>query len=172
MYFGTGGVPDAEDADVIIHEYTHGINYFLAPNTVDGNERLAVEEANCDFMACQYSKAISNYNWRWVFNWDGHNQYWSGRDANSSNVYPKDLSTDFYTSSLIWSSMLNDLSDDLGREIITRILFNSIYSYANNMSMQDAANLLVQSDSILFGNAHFNILKTKVGSKRIFCNRN
>lgn len=168
LYFGTGGVPDAEDADVIIHEYTHGINYFLAPNTVDGNERLAVEEANCDFMACQYSKAISNYNWRWVFNWDGHNQYWSGRDANSSNVYPKDLSTDFYTSSLIWSSMLNDLSDDLGREIITRMLFNSIYSYANNMSMQDAANLLVQSDSILFGNAHFNILKPRLVQRGFF----
>lgn len=168
LYFGTGGVPDAEDADVIIHEYTHGINYFLAPNTVDGNERLAVEEANCDFMACQYSKAISNYNWRWVFNWDGHNQYWSGRDANSPNVYPQDLSTDFYTSSLIWSSMLNDLSDDLGREIITKLLFNSIYSYANNMSMQDAANLLIQSDSILFGYAHFNILKPRLVQRGFF----
>jgi len=162
LYYGTGGVPDAEDADVIIHEYTHGINYFLAPNTVNGNERLAIEEANCDFMACQYSKAISSYNWRWVFNWDGHNEFWSGRDANSTNVYPKDLSGDFYTSSLIWSSMLNDLSEDLGRDIITRLLLNSVYSYGNNMTMQDAADLLIQTDSLLNGYAHFNILKPRM----------
>jgi hypothetical protein len=162
LYFGTGGVPDAEDADVIVHEYSHGINYFLAPNTVDGGERLAIEEANCDFMACQYSKSISNFNWKWVFNWDGHNDFWAGRDANSPNTYPKDLSTDFYTSSLIWSSMLNDLSEDLGRDIITRILLNSISSYANFMSMQDAANLLIQSDSMIYGYAHFNILKPRL----------
>jgi len=162
LYFGTGGVPDAEDADVIVHEYSHGINYFLAPNTVDGGERLAIEEANCDFMACQYSKSISDFNWKWVFNWDGHNDFWAGRDANSPNTYPKDLSSDFYTSSLIWSSMLNDLSEDLGRDIITRILINSISSYANFMTMQEAANLLIQSDSLLYGYAHFNILKPRL----------
>lgn len=162
LYFGTGGVPDAEDADVIVHEYSHGINYFLAPNSVDGSERLAIEEANCDFMACQYSKSISSFNWKWVFNWDGHNDFWSGRDANSPNTYPKDLSSDFYTSSLIWSSMLNDLSEDLGRDIITRILLNSISSYSNFMSMQDAATLLIQSDSMIYGYAHFNILKPRL----------
>jgi len=165
LYFGTGGVPDAEDADVIIHEYTHGINYFIAPNTTNGNERLAIEEANCDFMACQYSKAISTYKWREVFNWDGHNDYWDGRDANSPNIYPKDLNSDFYVSSLIWSSMLNDLSDDLGREVITKILLNSIYSYYSNMTMQTAAKLLMQSDSILYGYEHGVIMAQRLNAR-------
>jgi hypothetical protein len=165
LFFGTGGVPDAEDADVIIHEYTHGINYFIAPNTTNGNERLAVEEANCDFMACQYSKAISTFKWREVFNWDGHNDYWDGRNANSANTYPKDLSSDFYVSSLIWSSMLNDLSDDLGREVITKILLNSIYSYYPNMTMQTAAKLLMQSDSILYGYEHGVIMAQRLNAR-------
>lgn len=162
LFFGTGGVPDAEDADVIIHEYSHGIFYFISPNSLGSLQRLAIEEANSDFMACQYSRGISNYNWRWVFNWDGHNEFWSGRDANKPNVYPKDLSTDAYVSSAIWSSMLNDISEDLGREVSTKLLLNSIYSYFPEMNMQNAADLLMQADSILYGYAHAIELKTRL----------
>jgi hypothetical protein len=162
LFFGTGGVPDAEDADVIIHEYTHYLNYFVAPNTVNGNERLAVEEANCDFMACSYSKAISNYNWRRIFNWDGFNEYWGGRDGNSNATYPKDVSSDFYRTSLIWSSMLNDISEDIGRDVLTKLLFQSVYSYANNMSMQQAVNLLVQADSALYNYANLSKMRIRM----------
>ncbi|MBC7383520.1 MAG: T9SS type A sorting domain-containing protein [Bacteroidia bacterium] len=162
LFFGTGGVPDAEDADVIIHEYTHGIAYFIAPNTTGGNERLAVEEANCDFMACQYSKAISDYKWRQVFNWDGHNVYWDGRDANSANKYPKDLNSDFYKSSVIWSSMLNDLSLDMGRDVLTKILLQSIYNYADDITMQQAAEMLVAADSLMYGKMHYGSLKNRL----------
>ncbi len=162
LFFGTGGVPDAEDADVIIHEYTHGITYFIAPHTTSGNERLAFEEANCDFMACQYSKALSDFNWRLVFNWDGHNVYWDGRNANSPNKYPQDLDPDFYKSSVIWSSMLNDMSLDMGREVTTKILIASMYSYTENMTMQQAAELLVEADSLLYGKMHFWALKNRL----------
>jgi hypothetical protein len=165
LYFGTGGVPDAEDADVIIHEYTHYLNFYLAPNTINGNERLAVEEANCDFMACMHSKAVSNFNWRRIFNWDGFNEFWSGRDGNSANTYPKDLSTDFYRTSLIWSSMLNDISEDIGRDVLTRLLLQSVYSYANNLSMQQAINLLVQADSLLYNYGNLTELRANMEAR-------
>lgn len=162
LFFGTGGVPDAEDADVIIHEYTHGINYFIAPNTTNGSQRLALEEANCDVMACLYSKNISRFNWRQIFNWDGHNEYWDGRDGDTDKKYPNDISSDFYETSLIWSSMLNDLSEDIGRNAVTLLLFQTVYSYANNMTMQNAADLLVQADSLLFDKWHYPQLKTRL----------
>lgn len=165
LYFGTGGVPDAEDADVIIHEYTHYLNYYIAPNTINGNQRLAVEEANCDFMACMHSKAVSNFNWRRIFNWDGFNEFWSGRDGNSANTFPKDLSTDFYRTSLIWSSMLNDISEDIGRDVLTRLLLQSVYSYANNMSMQQAVNLLVQADSLLYNYGNLTELRANMEAR-------
>jgi hypothetical protein len=162
LLLGTGGVPDAEDADVIIHEYTHGLNWFIAPNTISGNQRLAVEEANCDVMACFHSKAMSDYNWRWIFNWDGHNEFWDGRDGNTDNKYPDDLSADFYYSSLIWSGMLNDIGEDVGRDVLTRLLFQSVYSYANNLNMQEAANLLLQADSLLYNKNHFTQLQLRM----------
>lgn len=165
LYFGTGGVPDAEDADVIIHEYSHGINYSIAPNSTNGLQRLAVEEANCDFMATQYSKAISDFKWRDVFNWDGHNVYWDGRNTNTTKKYPDDLSSDFYSSAEIWSSMLNDLSLDLGREVTTKILLGSIYFYTNGMNMQEAADLLVVADSLYYGRAHYEPLKVRLAER-------
>ncbi len=163
LYFGTGGVPDAEDADVIIHEYTHGITYFIAPHTTSGNERMAFEEGNCDFMACQYSKAVSNFNWRQVFNWDGHNGYWDGRNGDSPKKYPIDMTpSDYYSSSEIWSSMLNDVSLDMGRDVTTKLLVASIYSYTEDMSMQRAAELLVEADSLLYGKMHYWALKSRL----------
>ncbi len=165
LYFGTGGVPDAEDADVIIHEYTHGINHSISPNTTSGSERMALEEANCDFMACQYSKGFTEYNWRQVFNWDGHNEFWGGRNAESNKKYPTDVSSNFYSTSEIWSSMMNDLSLDLGREVATKVLFYSIYNYASGMGLQDAADLLVQTDSLFFNKAHFGPIKQRLAER-------
>ena len=162
LYFGTGGVPDAEDADVIVHEYSHAINYSIAPNSTNGLERLSFEEANCDFMATQYSKAISEFNWRKVFNWDGHNVYWDGRNTDTNKKYPSNVSSDYYSTSEIWSSMLNDLSLDLGREITTKLLLGSTYFYTNNMSMQDAADILVMTDSLLFSRAHYFPIKNRL----------
>lgn len=161
IYFGTGGVPDAEDADVIIHEYTHAIGYAIAPNTTTGSQRLAVEEANCDFMATQHSKFLSNFNWRKVFNWDGQNEFWNGRNTDNSKKYPDNISSDFYSSSEIWSGMLNDISNDIGRDVITQLLLNSIYFYNNNITMQQAADFLLIADSILFNFANHEALRNR-----------
>ena len=52
LYLGTGGVDDAEDADVIVHEYTH----FLSWNANQSNgsnatlERQAIDEGLCQFL--------------------------------------------------------------------------------------------------------------------------
>jgi hypothetical protein len=161
LFFGTGGVPDAEDADVIIHEYFHAVGYAIAPNTTSGNERLAVEEANCDFMATQHSRAATVFNWRWVFNWDGHNEFWDGRNTDNNKKYPTNISSDFYSSSEIWSGFLNDLSLDIGRDNVTKLLLNSMYFYTNNMSMQTACDLLFVADSILFENANHNAIRNR-----------
>jgi hypothetical protein len=165
LFFGIGGVPDPEDADVITHEYTHAVVFSIAPNSTDGPERLAFEEGNADFMATQYSKNISEFNWRWVFNFDGFP--WAGidsggRNCNSPAVYTPPLDADYYKNSQIWSSMLNDISLDVGRDVTTKLVLGSAYSYINNMTMQDAATLLVQADSVLYGKMHFVQVKRRL----------
>lgn len=159
VYFGTGGVPDAEDADVITHEYTHAMGDIIAPNSSDGTERMGIEEGGCDFMACQYSRELSEYNWRVVFNWDGHNEYWNGRDGNIAKLYAPENVTDYYKGAEIWCSMMNDMSIVIPADSMLKLYLNFMFQYSNNMSMMDGNLMLLQTDSLLFGNRYHNGLK-------------
>lgn len=155
LYFGVGGVDDAEDADVIIHEYGHFLSYNASPGSNLGSQRNSLDEALGDYVAASYSKAISLYKSDWVFNWDGHNEYWAGRVVNSSKVYPTDLSSSIYKNAEIWSSALMAIHDEIGRNAMDSLIFQTHFSYAANISMSDAATLLIDADSLLNHGAYY-----------------
>lgn len=155
LTFGEGGVDDGEDADVIIHEFSHAISHSAAPLTTTGTERMAIEEGNGDFLAASYSKAIDSYNWEQVYSWDGHNEFWNGRMVQSSKLYPMDLSGNFYQDAEIWSSTLMQIRDAIGKEVSEQILFESMFNYVPNMTMTMAAQLFIQADSLLNGGNHY-----------------
>ena len=158
LTFGEGGVDDAEDADVIIHEYGHAISHSAAPGTNSGFERQSLDEANGDYLAASYSRYLNPYKWENVFSWDGHNEFWPGRSVVSSKHYPEDIVGNIYEDAEIWSSTLMQIWTDLGREETDKILLESMYSYAKNISIADAAWLLVQSDSILNNGINYNTI--------------
>ena len=154
LNFGEGGVDDAEDADVIIHEYGHAISFACAQNTNNGVERNAIDEGLCDYFAASYSKSISAYHWFDIFNWDGHNEFWDGRTANSNKHYPGDVAGNLYLDAEIWSSTLMEIEADLGREICSQLLIESMFGYFDNMTMPEAAMLYLQADSALYSGLH------------------
>ena len=96
IYYGIGGVPDCEDADVCVHEWGHSISYTAAPESNYGLQRNSLDEGFGDYLAGSYSRSISTFNEYWVFNWDGHNEFWSGRILNTCRTYPDSLSTSIY----------------------------------------------------------------------------
>jgi hypothetical protein len=154
LQFGEGGVDDAEDADVIIHEFGHAIMHSAAPGTNNGTERRALDEAVGDYFASSYSRHISDYRWEDVFTWDGHNQYWNGRSSVSSDHYPEDLNNNLYTDADIWAATLMQIWGDIGREATDAIMIQAAYGFANNMTMRQAAELFVQADTILYDGIH------------------
>lgn len=154
LQFGEGGVDDAEDADVIIHEYGHAIMSSAAPGTNVGTERRALDEAIGDYFASSYSRAISDFRWEDVFTWDGHNQYWPGRSSVSTDHYPEDLNNNIYTDADIWAGTLMQIWGDIGRETTDAIMIQAGYSFSSNMTMRQAAELFVQADTILFNGVH------------------
>jgi len=155
LYFGTGGVDDAEDADVCVHEYSHFLSYSASPNSNVGAQREALDEAFCDYNAASYSRAINNFNWGWVYNWDGHNQYWIGRVVNSAKVYPTNLGSSIYRNGEIWSSMLMQLWSDIGKSVTDKLIFQTHYGYAQNIDFLAAANLLLQADQQFYNGAYY-----------------
>lgn len=149
LTFGTGGVDDAEDADVIIHEFGHAIYNSIAPNATNGIERAALEEAFGDYLASSYSRRQNAFNWHQVFNWDGHNEFWIGRIANSTKIYPNDINNNIYTDGELFNGALMEIWSLLGPEKCDQLVIESIFGHINNLTMQDAAKLIVYADDII-----------------------
>jgi len=164
IYFGVGGIPDAEDADVPTHEYSHFISYSACHNcSSSGIERLALDEATGDYFAASNSKAIDTFGWRKIFNWDGNNpsQSWYGRSCAINDIYPDALVTfqgDKYRIGQLWSSALIQIWDSIGRTKTDRIMFETLYSMASGLTMPQAAKLYLKNDSLIYNNADRNTI--------------
>lgn len=154
IIFGDGGVDDAEDADVIVHEYGHAISFSVSPNTNNGFERKALDEGFGDYLAASYSRALTSFRWGEVYTWDGHNEYWQGRTAANNKIYPDDLGSNFYAGGEIWSAALMEAWPILGKENMDRLAVQVMYSAAANISLRDAAQLLLQAESQLYNGVY------------------
>jgi len=149
VVFGEGGVDDAEDADVVIHEYTHGLSALAAPGTNIGSERQAIDEALGDYLATSYSRSFSDFGWERMFSWDGHNEYWPGRRVDTDKHYPEDVESNIYGTAEIYSSVLMEIWEALGRETADCLILNSLYFLSPNMTLADAAQTILAVDDNL-----------------------
>lgn len=157
IYYGTGGVPDCQDADVILHEYTHFISWNSNHSNGGGasSERNSIDEGSADYNASSYSAGIDTFTWYNMFTWDGHNQYWPGRLVNDPTVYPAVPSAaglmGIYKYSVIWSSALMQIWFDIGRGPADSLFFETLYGLAGNIKLTDAAQQYIKADSVLYG---------------------
>jgi len=162
LAFGNGGVDDAEDADVIVHEYGHAIMHSAAPNSNVGTQRRALDEAIGDYFAASYSRHLNPFRWEDVFTWDGHNEFWAGRSAVSDKHYPEDLVNNIYSDAPIWSATLMQIWGDIGRNATDAIMLQAAYSFFQGMTMPQAAIAFLQADTLLFGGAHFTPIRQRM----------
>ena len=145
--FGFGGVDDAEDADVIIHEYGHAIQWDILPGW-SGGHTGAMGEGFGDYIAGTYSLTINpDFHPEWVFTWDGHNQFWAGRWLNMPYHYPENAGSEIHDAGQLWSAGLIDVWYDVPNvEIWDMIVFQHHYYLGNGATMEDAANAILLAD--------------------------
>ncbi len=150
IYYGTGGVDDAEDADVCVHEYGHSVSETASPNSNSGAQRMALDEGLGDYLAGSYSRSLSPFHDNWMFNWDGHNEYWPGRLLDLTVAFDPSLTNvSIYYNGQIWSSTLMCINSAIGRDATDSLILQAHYSYASNMSMFDGGQLLLDADTLL-----------------------
>jgi hypothetical protein len=157
--FGEGGIDDAEDADVIWHEYSHAIQYHITGDMLYEGETMAVMEGSADYWAASYSRSLSDYNWHQVYNWDGHNEFWEGRFCDKEWHYPEDIQSFLYDNreyeaGQLWSSVLMNIWSELGRDITDRLFIQMHYLWGIDPGFQGAANAFIMADSLLYDGAH------------------
>ena len=176
LFFGDGGVDDAEDADILLHEYGHAIQDSIVPSGFTGpssGEPRAIGEGFGDYWAFSASWAASNASGRDPFcvgDWDARCApgpstqcgYAPGADclrrvdgSKSMADYLRDGS--FGTEHLngeIWSSALREifvkavgsLGADEGRRTVDRTVLESHFGMPPNPSFRTAALRLIDAD--------------------------
>jgi len=147
---GTGGVDDAEDADVLIHEYSHAIVYLLTEGW-RGGETSILSEGLCDYFAGDYSLAIdSDFQPYKLYNWDGHNEFWDGRILDSDLTYNEIENLDPHIAGQMWSSMLIELRQSVdNRDLWNSIVIDHIGALGDSTTIHDATESLLHSDLVL-----------------------
>ncbi len=157
ILFGEGGVDDAEDADVIIHEYIHAVvNGAIGVSPGNTTERNTIEEALADYFAGSYSRAINSFNFEKIFSWDGHNEFWDGREGSSQKNYQLiNFGGDIYEHTDILVSCLLHIDQLLGRNVADEMILEAIYNLSPGTTMPQFAWDVVRADSVLNGGQNF-----------------
>lgn len=169
LVFGTGGVDDAEDADVILHEYAHALSWDANNNSNFSNERAGLDEGLADYFATSYSRSQHNYHWDSMFTWDGHNQFWAGRTAVTPMNYPA-TTPNIYATGEIWNCAMSAIWGDLGQIITDKLMLETLHFLTDNATLPEAATYVLQADTILFGGVHTSTICNRFQQKNIFDN--
>ena len=142
--FGEGCVDDAEDADVIWHEFGHGVHDWMT----NGNTSPYLGEGNSDYWAQSYSRSLNQWPstaaaYHYMFSWDGHNTCWGGRTTNYSAQYPGGLvglqGGAAHTDGQIWATAMMRVWDAIGREKTDKAFLEGLALTNSTTNQQNAA---------------------------------
>jgi zinc metalloprotease ZmpB len=156
LAWGEGGVDDAEDLDVVLHEYGHAIQNGSVPGWGGGDEG-SMGEGFGDYWAGSYSASVSLYRWEWVFNWDGHNPFWPGRILNSTGTYPANWVGGVHDRGQLWSSTLMQIWFEITRPVTDQLVLQHHFLLGTTALVTQAAAALVTADRNLPANNGLNV---------------
>ena len=164
--YGAVGIPDAEDADIIIHEYAHAILDDQVPFLGLTEEGCAIEQGFGDFLAaCYFSEENDGFNREAVGDWNGIGTVLRCvRRVDSQKYYPENflgvITCD--ADGEIWSSALWDLYLTLGgnseekdnrikaRERSIRLVLESHFFLNPLSKFIDGAEAVITANRILY----------------------
>ena len=119
MRFGKGGVDDAEDAEVILHEYGHQIHFSQSATFFDGGDSGAISEGFGDYWAANVSDIISpTPDEACIADWDSTSYTRSVphclRRLDTNLDYRTDRIGEVHFDGQIWSQALWDMRHAIG----------------------------------------------------------
>ncbi len=174
--YGKGGVDDAEDAEVILHEYGHAIhssqNFSFA-----SEEAGAISEGFGDYWAVTVSDVVSKKlgvperePLPCVADWDS-TSYTSGpvhclRRLDTNLHYPQDLNGEVHHDGQIWSRALWDIRQSLGNVKADTIILQGSFDFPGT-TMTDLANRTVAAAQSLYGSTAANAVRSAFQARGI-----
>lgn len=166
--FGLGGVDDAEDADVILHEYGHSIQDNQVPEFGQSPEAGAMGEGFSDYLAASFF-ASRSFDETCLAEWDvrgllplppaiappGCLRRVDGlkRDGTPKH-YPEDLVGEVHGDGEIWSGALWEIRTQLGQVAADRLILQSNFLLDPDDNFRAGALALLEADEMLNGGAN------------------
>jgi len=154
LRFGKGGVDDAEDAEVILHEYGHAI-HFSQNFSFASEEAGAISEGFGDYWAADVSDIVApTPDPACVADWDS-TSYTSTtphclRRVDTNLHYPDDLNGEVHHDGQIWSRALWDIRGLLGHVEAYTIILNGQFGFPGT-TMTALAQSTVAAAQSLYG---------------------
>src|SRR5690242_1080261 len=171
--YGKGGVDDAEDAEVILHEYGHAIHSSQNFN-FDPEQNGAISEGFGDYWAVTVTDVVSGVPTQTpeacVADWDS-TSYTSGpvhclRRLDTNLHYPADLNGEVHHDGQIWSRALFDIRNALGNRKADTIILQGSFDFPGT-SMPALATSTVNAAQSLYGNSAANAVRTAFRNRGI-----
>ncbi|WP_433469092.1 M4 family metallopeptidase [Spirillospora sp. CA-128828] len=156
---GKGGVDDAEDAEVIVHEYGHSVQDGQVTGFGTNLESGAIGEAFGDYLAVAVTSWATGTPSKTpepcVADWDSVS-YTSGpthclRRLDGTKHYPEDMVGEVHADGEIWSRALWDIRQALGDTKAGTLIVEAQFAFAPDTSFKAAANATVAAAQRLYG---------------------
>jgi hypothetical protein len=154
LRFGKGGVDDAEDAEVILHEYGHAI-HFSQGFAFASAEAGAISEGFGDYWAVTVGSVVApTADPACVADWDSVS-YTSSvphclRRVDRNLRYPADLNGEVHHDGLIWSRALWDIRQAVGNVKADTLILEAQFGFAGT-TMPELAAATVAAANTLYG---------------------
>jgi hypothetical protein len=188
---GRGGVDDAEDADVIVHEYGHAVQDAQNPEAfrTSNFQTGAQGEGFGDYLAAAYSTETAGSHPEWtpcIMEWDatsydrdtpGSPGICLRRADNPRNARQQRQrcggGSNIHCVGEVWSSALlelrNDLGDDLdGDSVMDTVVLASHELLPPSPSFQQASRALLEADQAIYAGIHCLAIEDELESRRLF----
>ena len=156
MRFGKGGVDDAEDAEVILHELGHQIHFSQSADFFASNEAGSISEGFGDYWAAtvvEWETGGTN-DPACIMDWDA-TSYTAGpihclRRLDSSLMYPAGQNGEVHHDGKIWSHALWNLRTAIGPTHADVAILQAQFGWVGT-TMPDLAQLIVNQAQSRYG---------------------
>ncbi|MEP7108535.1 MAG: M36 family metallopeptidase [Ferruginibacter sp.] len=164
--YGNKGVDDAEDAEMIVHEYGHAILDDVVPGFGEGNDHTnAMGEGFGDYLAASFFadkkpdilKATFG-NWNAAALNGGNNPPFTRR-LNEPKKFRADFISNAHKDGEIWSACLWSIRVALGRETADKLIFEHLHFLTRESKFVTAAKAIIQADEKLNNGVNATIIR-------------
>ena len=147
---------DAEDAEVIVHEYGHAIQDTIVPGFGQSHEGESMGEGFSDYVAgsffCKYKKKSRKVK---LAEWDAKGYvggpYECLRRLDSNKHYPEDMEEEEHSDGEIWSACLWKIRKLLGKKKADTVILESHFYLNQYSDFKDGAEAIIMAKKNLYG---------------------